>query len=68
MKRAAFHLAKCQINDLQDLSQIFGAMLLEAQMELESLGPKAQHCNVQFQENNQNGNNQNEQWQHHNAT
>ena len=59
LKRAAFHLAKCQINDLQDLNQIFGAMLLEAQMELESLGPKAQCCAVQFNENDQNGNNQN---------
>ena len=59
LKRATFHLAKCQINDLQDLNQIFGALLLEAQIELESMGPKAQDCAVQFEGDNQNGNDQN---------
>ena len=62
LKRAAYHLAKCQIHDLQDLAQIFGAMLLEARSELDALGPKAEYYGIRYTDNtnnNQNNNNQN---------
>ena len=48
LKKAAYHLAKCQINDWEELACLFQIMCLEAQVELETLGPKAAYYNVQY--------------------
>ena len=48
LKKAAYHLAKCQISDFGELSRLFMAMYIEAQVELEALGPTASYYNIQF--------------------
>ena len=54
LKKAAYHLAKCQIKDWDEACRLFMIMCLEAQMEQEELGPAAAYYNVQFNQNDMN--------------
>ena len=48
LKKAAYHLAKCQISDWEEASRLFTVLCQEAQLELEALGPKASYYNIDY--------------------
>lgn len=50
LKKAAQGLAKCQIEDWDEVCRLFQIFCLEEQIELEALGPKASYYNVQYNE------------------
>lgn len=54
LKKAAYHLAKCQIKDWDETCRLFMIMCLEAKLEQEELGPAAAYYNVQFNQDDMN--------------